>query len=56
MLPSTHPAILQLGRPPIDAQWLESELAELERLVDGGETLDLVGRLAAIVREPSRGG
>jgi FlaA1/EpsC-like NDP-sugar epimerase len=54
VLPSSHPAILQLGRPPVDAQWLESELGELERLVEGGETLELVGRLAAIVREPRR--
>ena len=52
--PSSHPAILQLGRPPIDARWLESELVELERLVEAGETLELVGRLAALVREPRR--
>ena len=54
VVPSSHPAILQLGRPPVDAQWLDSELGELERLVEGGETLELVGRLAAIVREPRR--
>ena len=47
--PSEHPAIMQLDRPPIDSAWLESELQELERLVEGGETLELVGRLAAIV-------
>jgi FlaA1/EpsC-like NDP-sugar epimerase len=52
--PTTHPAILQLGRPPIDPQWLESELHQLERLVGAGETLELVGRLAALVREPKR--
>ncbi|MBA2384533.1 MAG: polysaccharide biosynthesis protein [Actinobacteria bacterium] len=52
--PTTHAAILQLGRPPIDPEWLEAELGELERLVDGGETLELVGRLAALVREPKR--
>ena len=54
VVPSSHPAILQLGRPPIDARWLESELVELERLVEAGETLELVGRLAALVREPKR--
>ena len=52
--PLVPPAILQLGRPPIDARWLESELAELERLVEAGDTLELVGRLAALVREPRR--
>ena len=54
VVPSGHPAIMQLTRPPIDAAWLESELQELERLVVGGETLELVGRLAALVREPRR--
>jgi FlaA1/EpsC-like NDP-sugar epimerase len=52
--PSEHPAIMQLDRPPIDSAWLEIELQELERLVEGGETLELVGRLAAIAREPRR--
>ena len=52
--PSGHPAIMQLDRPPIDSAWLESELQELERLVEGGETLELVGRLAAIARAPHR--
>ncbi|MDX6398470.1 MAG: hypothetical protein QOJ43_1878, partial [Gaiellaceae bacterium] len=52
--PSEHPAILQLVRAPIDAVWLEAELHDLERLVESGETLELVGRLAAIVREPKR--
>ncbi len=49
--PSDHEAILLVTRPPIDAHWLEEELDELERLVDNGETLDLVGRLNAIVGE-----
>jgi FlaA1/EpsC-like NDP-sugar epimerase len=52
--PSRHPAILQLSGPAIDPVWLESELTALEQLVDDGNTLDLVGRLAAIVREPRR--
>ena len=52
--PTPHPKILARDRPPIDAAWLEDELAELERLVEAGETLELVGRLAAIVREPQR--
>ncbi len=49
--PSDHEAILLVTRPPIDAQWLEEELDELERLVEAGETLELVGRLNAIVGE-----
>ena len=52
--PTEHPAIMQLDRPPIDSAWLELELQELERLVEGGETLELVGRLAAIARAPHR--
>ena len=44
----------ELDRPPIDSAWLETELQELERLVEGGETLELVGRLAAIARTPRR--
>jgi FlaA1/EpsC-like NDP-sugar epimerase len=52
--PSEHPAIMQLDRPSIDSVWLESELQELERLVEGSETLELVGRLAAIARAPRR--
>ncbi|HEX4930405.1 MAG TPA: hypothetical protein VFV62_06805, partial [Gaiellaceae bacterium] len=39
---------------PVDQAWLEAKLDELEALVEGGETLELVGRLAAIVREPQR--
>jgi FlaA1/EpsC-like NDP-sugar epimerase len=52
--PSTHEAILLVTRPPIDAHWLEQALDELFRLVDEGETLDLVGRLNAIVAAPRR--
>jgi FlaA1/EpsC-like NDP-sugar epimerase len=52
--PSDHEAILLVTRTPIDPAWLESELDELERLVEAGETLDLVGRLNAIVGSPRR--
>ena len=54
--PSTHEAILLVTRPPIDAHWLEEELDELGSLVAGGETLELVGRLNAIVAAPRRNG
>ena len=52
--PSSHEAILLVTRPPIDPVWLESELDELERLVEAGETLEVVGRLNTIVAEPRR--
>ena len=54
--PSTHEAILLVTRPPIDAHWLEEELDVLEHLVEEGETLDLVGRLNALVGAPRRNG
>ena len=47
--PSSHEAILLLTRPAVDATWLDTELDVLERLVEAGETLELVGRLNAAV-------
>jgi FlaA1/EpsC-like NDP-sugar epimerase len=52
--PSSHEAIMLVTRPPIDTAWLADELDELARLVDEGETLELVGRLNAIVAAPQR--
>jgi FlaA1/EpsC-like NDP-sugar epimerase len=54
--PSAHEAILLVTRPPIDRAWLEAELDELQRLVEAGETLDLVGRLSSMVVQPRRNG
>ena len=51
---TVHPKILRLTRPQIDSGWLEEELAELQRLVGDGETLELVSRLGAMVKEPRR--
>jgi FlaA1/EpsC-like NDP-sugar epimerase len=51
---TVHPKILRLTRPQIDSGWLEEELVELQRLVGGGETLELVSRLGAMVKEPRR--
>ncbi len=51
---SPHPKILAVTRPAVDAAWLEEELAELQRLVAEGETLELVSRLGAMIREPRR--
>jgi hypothetical protein len=45
---------MRLSRPPVDPDWLALQLAELERLADEGDTLEVVGKLGAIVREPQR--
>ena len=52
--PSVHPKIDLIAREPIDADWLEAELALLERLVVEGETLELVGELRRVVDAPKR--
>jgi FlaA1/EpsC-like NDP-sugar epimerase len=49
--PSDHEAILLVTRPQVDAAWLDAELDELARLVEAGETLELVGRLNAVIAE-----
>jgi len=49
-----HPKIMRLSRPPVDPAWLEQQLGDLERLADEGDTLEVVGKLSAIVREPKR--
>jgi FlaA1/EpsC-like NDP-sugar epimerase len=51
---TVHPKILSVTRPTIDAEWLEEELSELERLVAEGETLELVSKLAGMMKEPRR--
>jgi FlaA1/EpsC-like NDP-sugar epimerase len=47
--PSPYPKIDLITQPAVDAQWLENELAGLERLVADGETLELVGTLNRLV-------
>jgi len=51
---TAHPKIMRLSRPPVDAAWLAEQLHELERLADEGDTLEVVGKLSAIVRAPKR--
>jgi FlaA1/EpsC-like NDP-sugar epimerase len=51
---TAHPKILRLSRPPVDPDWLNAELTELERLADDGDTLEVVAKLGSIVREPMR--
>jgi FlaA1/EpsC-like NDP-sugar epimerase len=52
--PTSHPKLMRATRKPIDEEWLEEGLAELAGMVERGETLDVVGKLAAMMREPRR--
>jgi FlaA1/EpsC-like NDP-sugar epimerase len=54
--PTSHPKIMRAARPPVDRDWLDDELAELERLVDEGDALAVVAKLGEMVREPHRVG
>jgi FlaA1/EpsC-like NDP-sugar epimerase len=49
---TSHPKIMRVSGATVDAVWLQDELAELERLVREGETLDVVSRLATMMRAP----
>jgi FlaA1/EpsC-like NDP-sugar epimerase len=49
-----HPQIRTARRPPVDAAWLDGEIAELEQLVEEGDTLGLVARLSRTVGAPVR--
>jgi len=51
---TAHPKIKRLSRPPVDAEWLTGQLRELEQLAEDGDTLEVVAKLGAIVREPLR--
>ena len=52
--PSPHPKIERIARPPVEAAWLDEELAVLERLVEEGDPVELVAALSRIVGEPRR--
>jgi FlaA1/EpsC-like NDP-sugar epimerase len=54
--PTQHPKIMRAARAPIEREWLEAELAELERLVGEGDTLAVVAKLGAMAREQRRTG
>ena len=49
---TSHPKIMRVSGPIVDAVWLQDELGELDRLVREGETLDAVSRLATMMRAP----
>ncbi|HZU20729.1 MAG TPA: nucleoside-diphosphate sugar epimerase/dehydratase [Gaiellaceae bacterium] len=52
--PTSHPKIMRAARAVIDHEWLDESLAELERLVESGATLDVVAKLNAMIKEPQR--
>jgi FlaA1/EpsC-like NDP-sugar epimerase len=54
--PTSHPKIMRAARPAIDSGWLNDELAELERLVEDGDSLGVVARLNAMIASPRRTG
>jgi FlaA1/EpsC-like NDP-sugar epimerase len=54
--PTSHPKIMRAARAQIDAAWLDEALADLERLIEEGDTLGVVARLGSMVAEPVRTG
>jgi FlaA1/EpsC-like NDP-sugar epimerase len=52
VVPTSHAKIMRVSGPIVDAEWLEEELADLERLVEDGETLEVVSRLSMMMRAP----
>jgi FlaA1/EpsC-like NDP-sugar epimerase len=51
---TSHPKILHATSRPVDPLWLDDEVAELERLVEAGETVEVVARLGELIRRPHR--
>jgi FlaA1/EpsC-like NDP-sugar epimerase len=49
-----HSKILRCATRPVDPSWLEDALAELEQLVEAGETVEIVARLNAMTSAPQR--
>jgi FlaA1/EpsC-like NDP-sugar epimerase len=49
---TSHPKIRRISGPVVDALWLEEELAALERLVEAGETLEVVSLLSTMAKDP----
>jgi len=54
--PTSHPKIMRAARAPIDGDWLEDELDDLERLVHAADTLAVVAKLRAMSAQPRRTG
>jgi FlaA1/EpsC-like NDP-sugar epimerase len=53
-VPTSHPKILRAACRPVDPLWLDGEIADLERLVEAGETVEVVARLGEMMRSPQR--
>ncbi|MSO94499.1 MAG: polysaccharide biosynthesis protein [Thermoleophilia bacterium] len=51
---SLHPKIQRIERPPVEAAWLDEELAVLERFVGEGNVVELVGALSRIFADPRK--
>ena len=49
-----HPKILRATSAPIDPAWLDDEVTELARLVEAGETVEVVAKLSEMMRTPRR--
>ena len=47
---------MRAARPPIDAEWLDQQLAELEGLVAENDMLGVTTKLKQIVDQPERVG
>jgi len=52
--PTDHPKIMRVTRGRVEGDWLDAQLGELRGLVEEGDTLQLVSRLARVVAEPRR--
>ncbi len=52
--PTSHPKIMRAARAPIDPEWLEDELAELERLVAENDMLGVAAKLPRWCATPQR--
>jgi hypothetical protein len=50
--PTSHPKILRTAGRGVDPAWLDEEIAELERLVEASEAVEVVARLNAIMSAP----
>jgi FlaA1/EpsC-like NDP-sugar epimerase len=51
---TSHPKIMLVTRPRIESAWLEEGLSELERLVESGDKMELVGKLSTMMKQPRR--
>jgi FlaA1/EpsC-like NDP-sugar epimerase len=51
---TSHAKILRVTRPTVDAAWLEEQMGVLERLVEEGDTLELVSQLTSMMQAPQR--